>query len=81
MGPVEAGSVTAREKGRGKDRLAWARFRFEFYLLPWFLVLCPFSCCVPFFLSSAISYKLVLGILCIPVQFCINALDLRELPS
>ena len=33
------------------------------------------------FLSSAISYKLVLGIPCISVQFRINALELRETPS
>ena len=34
-----------------------------------------------FFLSSAISYKLVLGFPCVSVQFRINALDLRETPS
>ncbi len=44
--------------------------------------LCPSSRYIPFsFLSSAIPYKLVLGFPCVSVQFCINALDLRETPS
>ncbi len=45
------------------------------------LSLSVFSLCSFSFLSSAISYKLVLGIPCISVQFCINALDLHETPS
>ncbi len=58
------------EKGGG-ERLAWARCRFEFYLLL-IRVSCPLSVSryVPFsFLSSAISYKLVLGFPCISVRF------------
>jgi hypothetical protein len=61
--------------------------------VPGWVRLDKFSCCLyysyplslsvfslgSFFLSSAISYKLVLGIPCISVRFCINALDLREL--
>jgi hypothetical protein len=49
--------------------LAWVMRRFELYLLGFLSFVRFFSPCSFFFLSSAISYKLVLGIPCMSVQF------------
>ncbi len=85
MAPTLTSQVTAPPPALGAEdaevRLVWVRYRFEFYLLL-IQISCPLSVSryVPFsFLSSAISYKLVFGFPCISIQFCINALDLREL--